>query len=281
LKILESIKEAKEFVRETKKENLKLGFVPTMGFLHKGHLSLMERAKIDCDIVVASIFVNPLQFGQGEDFESYPSSLEKDFEKLRTKGVDAIFLPKASELYPVEFQTYVEVTEVSQNLCGASRPDHFKGVTTVVAKLFNIVEADKAYFGLKDAQQVQVIKQMVRDLNMNVEIIPLPIVREVDGLAMSSRNAYLNPEQRKAALILNKALMRAKQLMELGEQDAKIIKEEIEKKINLEQLARIDYVELVDFETFKSIAKIEKNVLVALAVRVGETRLIDNFLWEG
>ncbi len=281
MKILESIKEAKEFVRETKKENLKLGFVPTMGFLHKGHLSLMERAKIDCDIVVASIFVNPLQFGQGEDFESYPSSLEKDFEKLRTKGVDAIFLPKASELYPVEFQTYVEVTEVSQNLCGASRPDHFKGVTTVVAKLFNIVEADKAYFGLKDAQQVQVIKQMVRDLNMNVEIIPLPIVREVDGLAMSSRNAYLNPEQRKAALILNKALMRAKQLMELGEQDAKIIKEEIEKKINLEQLARIDYVELVDFETFKSIAKIEKNVLVALAVRVGETRLIDNFLWEG
>ena len=280
MKILESIKEAKAFVREIKRNNLKIGLVPTMGFLHEGHLSLMERAKSDCDIVVASIFVNPIQFGQGEDFESYPRSLDKDFEQLETKGVDAVFLPKAAELYPVGFQSYVEVTEVSQRLCGASRPGHFKGVTTVVAKLFNIVEPDKAYFGLKDAQQVQVIKQMVCDLNMNVQIIPLPIVREADGLAMSSRNAYLNAEQRKAALVLNKALRSAEQLIESGERDAKKVKEEVEKIINSEPLARIDYVELVDFDSFKSIAEIEKNVLIALAVRVGETRLIDNLFFE-
>jgi pantoate--beta-alanine ligase len=251
-----------------------------MGFLHEGHLSLIRAAKKENDLVVVSIFVNPTQFGVGEDFEAYPRDLDNDAKLSEAAGADVIFNPSISEMYPEKYQTYVEVLEITNKLCGLSRPTHFKGVTTVVNKLFNIVEPDRAYFGQKDAQQVAVIQKMVRDLNMNVDIIPCPIVREVDGLAMSSRNTYLNLEQRNAALVLSKSLFTAKDMINKGNRDAVEIKEAIIKMINSEPLAAIDYVEIVDALTLNDITTIKDSILIALAIKIGRTRLIDNILVE-
>jgi pantoate--beta-alanine ligase len=278
--IINNIKEIKNIISENKKQGKTIGFVPTMGFLHQGHLSLIKTAKKENDFVIVSIFVNPTQFGVGEDFEAYPRDLDNDSMLSESAGADVIFFPSISEMYPGNYQTFVEVTEITNNLCGKSRPTHFRGVTTVVNKLFNIVEPHRAYFGQKDAQQVAVIQKMVVDLNMNIEIIPCPIVREADGLAMSSRNTYLSPEQRNAALILSKSLFKVKDMINEGCIDAIQIKETITKMINKEPLAAIDYVEIVDSLSLNSISTIKGKVLIALAVKIGRTRLIDNILME-
>lgn len=278
--IIETKKELKDLIKDCRKQGKTIGFVPTMGFLHEGHLSLIKTAKKENDFVVVSIFVNPTQFGVGEDFDAYPRNLDRDAELSESAGADVIFHPTVHEMYPDKYSTYVEVEEITNKLCGLSRPTHFKGVTTVVNKLFNIVEADKAYFGQKDAQQVAVIQRMVRDLNMNIEIIPCPIVREIDGLAMSSRNTYLTPEQRKAALILSKSLFAAQDMIMKGSRNASEIKEFIVDMIKSEPLAVIDYVEVVDTLSLDNITLVKDSVLIALAVKIGRTRLIDNILVE-
>lgn len=278
--IIKTIKEIKNIIKDNKKQGNTVGFVPTMGFLHEGHLSLIKSAKKENDLVVVSIFVNPTQFGIGEDFEAYPRDLDRDAKLSESAGADVIFCPTISEMYPESYQTYVEVNEITNKLCGKSRPTHFKGVTTVVNKLFNIVEPHSAYFGQKDAQQVAVIQKMVKDLNMNIEVIPCPIIREADGLAMSSRNIFLNPEQRGAALILSKSLFFAKDKINKGCIDAVEIKEALTKMINNEPLAAIDYIEIVDALSLSDITAIKGKVLIALAVRIGKTRLIDNILVE-
>ena len=278
--IIKTIKEIKAIINSSKKQGSRIGFVPTMGFLHEGHLSLIRSAKKENDLVVVSIFVNPTQFGVGEDFESYPRDLDTDARLSESAGADVLFCPSISEMYPESYQTYVEVMEITNKLCGKSRPTHFKGVTTVVNKLFNIVEPHKAYFGQKDAQQVAVIQKMVRDLNMNVEVISCPIVREADGLAMSSRNTYLNPDQRSAALVLSRSIFEARDMINKGCIDAVEIKETITKMINSEPLAAIDYVEIVDALSLNDITTLKGNVLIALAVKLGRTRLIDNILLE-
>ena len=278
--IIKTIKEIKDIIRDNKRQGKTVGFVPTMGSLHEGHLSLIRTAKKENDLVVVSIFVNPTQFGVGEDFEAYPRDLDSDAKLSESAGADVIFSPSISEMYPESYQTYVEVIEITSKLCGKSRPTHFKGVTTVVNKLFNIVEPHKAYFGQKDAQQVAVIQKMVKDLNMNIEVIPCPIVREADGLAMSSRNTYLNEAQRNAALILSKSLFSAKDMINKGCIDAVEIKETIIKMINKEPLAAIDYVEIVDALSLSDITTLTSKVLIALAVKIGRTRLIDNILVE-
>ena len=278
--IIETIKELKELIKNKKKQGASVGFVPTMGYLHEGHLSLIRAAKKENELVVVSIFVNPTQFGVGEDFEAYPRDLQRDAKLSESAGADVIFHPSAQEMYPEQYQTYVEVMEITNRLCGISRPTHFKGVTTVVNKLFNIVEPDKTYFGQKDAQQVAVIQKMVKDLNMNIDVIPCPIVRETDGLAMSSRNKYLDPEQRQAALVLSKALFAAKEMIVQGCTNALELKDFIIKTIKSEPLAAIDYIEIVDALSLNSIKIIEGSVLIALAVRFGKTRLIDNIRVE-
>lgn len=280
MKIAKTIKEVRDIIRKERNSGKTIGFVPTMGYLHGGHLSLVRKAKEETDFVVVSIFVNPLQFGPKEDFKEYPRNLNRDIKLLEEVKADLLFAPETEEMYPPGYKTYVEVTEITDVLCGASRPGHFKGVTTVVTKLFNIVKPDKAFFGQKDAQQVAVIKKMVKDLNMDIEIVPVPIVREEDGLAMSSRNVYLNPEERKAAPILYKSLQRAKELIEKGEKNSSTILKEMEEMILKEPLAKIDYIEIVDGETLKRKDKIEGNVLIALAVKIGKTRLIDNIQME-
>lgn len=278
--IIKTIKELKEVIRNNKRQGKSVGFVPTMGFLHEGHLSLIKAAKKENDFVVVSIFVNPTQFGVGEDYEAYPRDLERDAKLSESAGADVIFHPSVSEMYPENYQTYVEVLEITNRLCGLSRPTHFKGVTTVVNKLFNIVEPDRAYFGQKDAQQVAVIQKMVRDLNMNVEIIPCPIIREADGLAMSSRNTYLSREQRQAALVLSKSLFAARDMIAKGERNAVMIKEFIVDMIQKEPLAAIDYVEVLDAFSLDNISIIQGTILIALAVKIGKTRLIDNIRLE-
>jgi len=280
LNIAKTIKEVRDIIKKEKSKGKTIGFVPTMGYLHEGHLSLVRRAKEETDFVVVSIFVNPLQFGPKEDFKEYPRDLERDIKLLEEVKADLLFAPEVEEMYPPGYKTYVEVTEITDVLCGASRPGHFKGVTTVVAKLFNIVKPDKAFFGQKDAQQVAVIKKMVKDLNMDLEIVPVPTVREEDGLAMSSRNVYLNTEERKAAPILYKSLQRAKELIEKGEKNSTTILKEMEEMISKEPLAKIDYIEIVDGETLKRKDKVEGNILIALAVKIGRTRLIDNIQME-
>lgn len=281
MEIMRDIAAAKAYINKTRKNNNSIGFVPTMGYLHEGHLSLMREAKAACDIVVVSIFVNPMQFGAGEDYEEYPRDLTRDADMAANAGVDAVFAPGVSEMYPRGFSSYVEVTDITARLCGASRPGHFRGVTTVVNKLFNIIQPDKAFFGQKDAQQVAVIKSMVRDLNMNVHIIAVPIVREADGLAMSSRNIYLSDKERKAALILFKSLQQVKQRLEAGERNAELLRSYLYKVISAESLANIDYVSISESETLKEVDHIAGPVLIALAVRFGKTRLIDNMIWEG
>jgi pantoate--beta-alanine ligase len=257
-----------------------VGFVPTMGYLHEGHLALVNRARIENSAVIVSIYVNPSQFGPREDFGAYPRDLNRDLELLRGEGVDIVFVPSDEEMYPSEFSSWVDVGKVTGRLEGASRPGHFRGVATVVAKLFNIVQPTKAYFGQKDAQQTVVIKRMVADLNMGIEIVVVPTVRESDGLAMSSRNSYLSPEERQAATILFKALTLARQLRQGGEKEAGKIRRQMTSLIQEEHLAQIDYVSIADTETLEELSLIDHPALASLAVRVGKTRLIDNMLLE-
>ncbi len=281
MKILEAIGDIREEIKEARRNNKSVGFVPTMGYLHGGHLSLIKKAKEENDLVIVSIFVNPTQFGPGEDFESYPRDLKKDSSLAQSMGADIVFSPSIEEMYPLGCSTYVEIEgDITKKLCGASRSGHFKGVATVVTKLFNIVMPDRAYFGQKDAQQVAVIKRMVKDLHLDVEIVPCPIVREGDGLAMSSRNTYLNEEERRAGTILSKALFEAKERIEGGEINPLKISDFIIETIESEPLCEIDYVEVVHGETLESIERVKGDVLIALAVKIGKTRLIDNLRLE-
>ncbi len=254
----------------------RIGFVPTMGYFHEGHLALMRRARELADVVVVSIFVNPTQFAPGEDYERYPRDLERDLRLAEAEGVDIVFAPEVEEMYPPGYQTYVEVTELTRPLCGARRPGHFRGVTTVVLKLFNIVKPHLAVFGEKDYQQLKVIERMVRDLNLEVEIVPHPIVREPDGLAMSSRNVYLSPEERPSALSLYRALELARQRVAQGERRVAVLKKELEEFIASHPYTRIDYVEFRDPETLEEKEEVDGPTLLALAVFVGRARLIDN-----
>lgn len=280
MQLFYTIQEIREFVASKRRAGMRIGFVPTMGYLHAGHLSLVERAKQETDIVIMSIFVNPLQFGPNEDLDQYPRDLERDVQLAETAGVDAIFAPTVREMYPHQPMTYVKTEVLTDNLCGASRPGHFRGVTTVVSKLFNIVQPDKAFFGQKDAQQLRVIQQMAADLNMPVEVIGCPIVREADGLAMSSRNVYLSAEERRQALILNQSLTEAQKLFEQGERSADVLTAYVIRRIQQSPLAKIDYVKLVDLQTLSDIREIAGESLLAVAVRFGGTRLIDNIVLQ-
>ncbi len=255
-----------------------VGFVPTMGYLHEGHLSLVRKGRAENGIVVASIFVNPTQFGPGEDYAVYPRDPEKDLDLLKKEGTDIVFMPSVEEMYPPGFNSWVQVEGITERLEGAVRPGHFKGVATVVAKLFDIVEPSRAYFGQKDAQQALVIRKMVADLNMNLEVVVSPTVREKDGLAMSSRNSYLGPAERKAAIILYRSLSLARESYAKGERDAEEIRKRMAALINGEPLARIDYVSIADQDTLEELSMMERPALISLAVRIGKTRLIDNIL---
>jgi len=257
-----------------------VGFVPTMGYLHAGHISLIRQAKLDNSSVVVSIFVNPIQFDADEDFDRYPRNLERDLSQLQKEGVDVIFVPSMAEMYPTYFSSRVEVDNITQRLEGASRPKHFSGVTTVVVKLFNIIQPTRAYFGRKDIQQAIVISKMVVDLNMNLIIITLPTVREPDGLAISSRNSYLNTRERKAALVLYQSLMLAKKLWQQGERDTETLRCEMLGFIRKEPLAAIDYISIADPKTLVEREEVKPPTLVSLAVKIGETRLIDNVVLE-
>jgi pantoate--beta-alanine ligase len=274
-----TIAELRQHIREARRQGKRIGFVPTMGYLHEGHLSLVRAAREACDFVVMSIFVNPLQFGPNEDFERYPRDIERDREMARSAGVDLLFTPGVEEMYPSQVLTTVSVSRVSEPLCGKSRPGHFDGVATVVMKLFQIVQPDAAFFGQKDAQQLAVITQMVHDLSVPVEIVPCPIVREADGLAMSSRNVYLNPEERKQATVLYRSLKKAEQLLKEGTPLADIRREMIA-MIDAEPLAEIDYVEVLKYPQLESVDRAAKGekIIFALAVRFGRTRLIDNWI---
>ncbi len=258
----------------------RVGLVPTMGYLHEGHLSLVRRAREECDHVVVSIFVNPTQFRPREDLSNYPRDLDRDLSLLEPLGVDLIWMPTAEIMYPPGFQTWVDVETITQPLEGTSRPGHFRGVTTVVAKLFNAVQPHSAYFGQKDAQQAAVIRQMTRDLNFPVEIVICPIVREPDGLAMSSRNVYLDPEQRKAATVLSRALQAAKEAYEEGERDADKIRGKMKEVLASEPLANVQYVSCADYDTLKELNTVTGKVLLSMAVFIGKTRLIDNIVLE-
>lgn len=277
MKIVGTVKEVREQVKEWKKQGLSVGLVPTMGYLHEGHKSLMEAAGKDNDKVVVSIFVNPMQFGPTEDLATYPRDLDHDAALCESVGVDLIFHPEAEEMYEKDFCSFVDMTGLTEGLCGKTRPIHFRGVCTVVNKLFNIVTPDHAYFGQKDGQQLAVIKRMVRDLNMDIEIVGCPIVREEDGLAKSSRNTYLSPEERKAALILSKTVALGKELAKT-EKDANKVVEAMKKNIETEPLAKIDYVEAVDALSMAPVEKLEGTCMLAMAVYIGKTRLIDNTL---
>lgn len=277
MKIVSTVEEVRAQVKEWKKEGYTIGFVPTMGYLHEGHASLMDAAG-ENDKVVVSIFVNPIQFGPNEDLESYPRDLEHDAKVCEEHGVDLIFHPTPEEMYGEHFYTYVDMDVLTKELCGLSRPVHFRGVCTVVNKLFNIVTPDHAYFGEKDAQQLAIIKRMVKDLNMPLEIHGCPIIREADGLAKSSRNTYLSEEERKAALVLSRSIFLGKEMVEKGERDAKKVVAAMTAEIEKEPLAKIDYVKVVDLETMQQVEMIEHDILTAIAVYIGKTRLIDNFM---
>ena len=255
-----------------------VGLVPTMGYLHEGHKSLIDKAVMENDRVVVSVFVNPIQFGPSEDLASYPRDLERDAELCEKAGANVIFHPEDSEMYFDDFCTYVDMDDLTKGLCGKTRPTHFRGVCTVVSKLFHIVAPDRAYFGQKDAQQLAVIRRMVRDLNFDLEIVGCPIVREEDGLAKSSRNTYLSAEERKAAVVLHKGLTEGEKLLEAGEKDAAKVIAAVREVIEKEPLAKIDYVELVDWNTLKPVNTVEDTVLMAVAVYIGKTRLIDNVI---
>jgi pantoate--beta-alanine ligase len=278
MKIFRTIEEMRTACRAARSARKRLGFVPTMGALHEGHLSLVRAAKTSCDVVAASVFVNPTQFGPNEDLAKYPRTFERDRDLLEKEGVHLLFAPSAEEMYPQGATTWVTVEELSGKLDGRSRPGHFRGVTTVVAKLFHIVEPDAAFFGQKDAAQVAIIRRMVRDLNLAVEIVACPIVREPDGLAMSSRNAFLDPQQRQHALLLHRALTHVKKSWDAGERDAEKLKAAGCKEIAAEKSVRLDYLEIVDPNTLDPMESVSSGALVAIAAFVDPTRLIDNIL---
>ncbi|MFZ5975433.1 MAG: pantoate--beta-alanine ligase [Bacillota bacterium] len=277
MRCISKIDETRQVIRQWKAQDLSIGLVPTMGYLHEGHMSLIEKSAEENDRTVVSIFVNPIQFGPNEDYNSYPRDMERDLVICGGLGAGLVFAPTPEDMYIPPHLVHVDVDELGDVLCGAQRPGHFRGVCTVVAKLFNIIQPDRAYFGQKDAQQLAIIKKMVQDLNFGLEIVPCPIVREKDGLAMSSRNAYLSAEERQAALVISKSLFCAKQAMQDGERDAAAIKRMITDGIKAEPLAQIGYVEVVDAVTLQPVEKIEQAVLTAVAVKIGRTRLIDNF----
>ncbi|MDU4960073.1 MAG: pantoate--beta-alanine ligase [Sporomusaceae bacterium] len=280
MRVIETIKEMRTFVSAARTAGKSIALVPTMGALHEGHLTLMRQAKAQCDIVIISIFVNPNQFGPQEDFSCYPRDLAGDSEKASHVGVDAIFHPTVAEMYPNGYSSYVVVEGITDKLCGLSRPGHFRGVTTVVNKLLNIVQPDKAFFGQKDAQQILVLNRMVRDLNMNVQLEMVPIVREDDGLAMSSRNRYLSAQEHDAAVVLSQSLFLAQRLVHAGERDVAKLRMAVVGLITEQPLANLDYVEIYSYPEMESISTLSTNVLLALAVRFGTTRLIDNIILE-
>lgn len=280
MKIVHTVEEVRTQVKEWRKAGLSVGLVPTMGYLHEGHKSLIDRAVKENDKVVVSVFVNPMQFGPTEDLASYPRDLQRDAALCEDAGAALIFNPEPENMYSDDFSSFIDMNTLTKGLCGKTRPIHFRGVCTVVGKLFNIVQPDKAYFGQKDAQQLAVIRHMVNDLNFNLEIVGCPIIREEDGLAKSSRNTYLNAEERQAALILSKSLERGRELIEAGEKDTAVIKKAITDMIETEPLAKIDYVEIVDWNTLEAVDTIEGPVLNAIAVYIGKTRLIDNHIYE-
>lgn len=281
MEVLHSIAATQQACLEAKRMGKKIGLVPTMGYLHEGHLSLVRMAVHQCDLVVVSIFVNPIQFGAGEDYEIYPRNTERDQRLLQEAKADILFMPEAAAMYPAGYQTFIEVQgDITAQLCGASRPGHFKGVTTVVGKLFNICQPDYAYFGQKDAQQVTIIEKMARELNIPVTIVRMPIVREEDGLAMSSRNVYLDEEQRRQALVLKRALGQAEMDIKNGVRNAAHLKKMMTEIIRSSPQAVIDYVSVNDAENLQVLQKIEGTVLIALAVKFGQTRLIDNCFVE-
>jgi len=279
--IATTIQQVRDQVREWKKEGLTVGLVPTMGYLHEGHASLIDTAVKQCDKVVASVFVNPTQFGPGEDLETYPRDFDHDCTLLEDHGCSLVFHPEVSEMYYEDAATFVEIlSDMPKQLCGKTRPIHFRGVCTVVAKLFNIVTPDKAFFGQKDAQQLAIIRRMVRDMAYGIEIVGCPIIREADGLAKSSRNTYLSPEERKAALVLSRSVFLGQKMAEAGEIDADKIVAAMTAEIEKEPLAKIDYVSAVDGVTMESISEVRHPSLFAMAVYIGKTRLIDNFIVE-
>jgi len=278
VKLVDNIQRMSMLSKILKKEGKSIGFVPTMGYLHDGHMSLARAARQHTDVVVISIFVNPAQFGPGEDLEKYPKDLKRDEEMAGLAGADVLFCPSVSEMYPEGYATYVNVERLTETLCGRSRPAHFKGVATVVAKLFGIIKPDIAYFGQKDAQQAAVIKKMAEDLNMDVEIKVLPIAREKDGLAMSSRNVYLSAEERKDAVCLKEALDKAERAIRSGERDPGMIINVMKELVTSKPSARIDYIEIVDSKNLRPIAPLSGDVLIAMAVFIGNTRLIDNVI---
>ncbi len=277
MRIETTVAAVKAQVKEWKAQGLSIGLVPTMGYLHEGHASLIEAARKENDRVVVSVFVNPMQFGPNEDLESYPRDLDKDAALCESIGADMIFHPEPEEMYGDHFYTYVNMDVLTQELCGLSRPVHFRGVCTVVNKLFHIVSPDRAYFGQKDAQQLAIIRRMVEDLNMDVEVVGCPIIREADGLAKSSRNVYLSAEERQAALVLSRSIRLGQQMVEDGETSTAAITDAMKAEIEKEPLARIDYVKAVDGLTMQQIETVQKPMLVAIAVFIGKTRLIDNF----
>lgn len=278
IKVVSTVDETRAQVKEWKKQGLTVGLVPTMGFLHEGHQSLIKKAVEENDRVVVSVFVNPIQFAPNEDLETYPRDLDADAKLCDRTGADLIFHPAPEEMYPNGFSTHIQMDNLTKELCGKTRPTHFGGVCTVVGKLFNIVQPNKAYFGQKDAQQLAIIKRMVRDLNFDLEIVGCPIIREPDGLAKSSRNTYLNADERKAALILSKSIELGRELVANGERNAQAVIKAMTDKINTEPLARIDYVNVVDALSIEPLDTLRGEVLVAVAVYIGKTRLIDNFI---
>lgn len=280
MQIVTTIEELRSIVKWWRGEGHSVGLVPTMGYLHEGHKSLIVKAVSENDRVVVSDFVNPTQFGANEDLSTYPRDMERDAALCEAAGADVIFHPSPEEMYLEDNCTFVDMNRLTKGLCGKTRPTHFSGVCTIVFKLFNIVTPDRAYFGQKDAQQLAVIRRMVRDMNFNVRIVGCPIVREADGLAMSSRNAYLNEKERKAALILHKSLVLGEEMLRAGERDAGKVRDVILKNMRTEPLARIDYVELVDAKNLEPVKKIEGPILAATAVYIGKTRLIDNFHYD-
>ena len=281
MKIAYTVEDVKSQVRQWKKEGLTVGLVPTMGYLHEGHESLIKRAVAENDRVVVSVFLNPTQFAPNEDLASYPRDFEADTKLCEGAGAALVFHPEPSEMYAEDACTFVDMTAVTKELCGKSRPIHFRGVCTVVNKLMNISMADRAYFGQKDAQQLAVIRRMVRDLNMNVEVVGCPIIREADGLAKSSRNTYLSEEERKAGLVLSQAVKLGQKLVAEGEKSAVAVTGAMRELISAEPLAKIDYVSMVSWDSIEPVETIEGPVLVAMAVYIGKTRLIDNFIYEG
>lgn len=278
MKIIKSIGEMKPFLAGARKNGLSVGLVPTMGCFHEGHISLIHRAVTENDVSIVSVFVNPTQFGPNEDYKQYPRDLENDSSTASQVGADVLFAPPVEEIYHKGYQTYVNVTKLTKGMCGASRPGHFAGVATIVLKLFNIVQPDRAYFGEKDYQQLMVIRRMAEDLNVPVEIVGMPIFRDTDGVAVSSRNTYLSIDERKAAMVLNKSLLLAKKLVAEGMTNSESLRGRIEEFIRGEPLAKIDYVAIVNPKTLEPVLDVCDDTLLALAVYIGKTRLIDNSL---